>query len=122
MSLKEKISISDWNPVTREQALKGSPFDTYRAAKTLAERAVWELAEKHPDLDITTCKSIFKFIRQILTRFQLESQPAIPVWPLCIRLLPTRTQLRSALDQSLHLPFIGSRRLFPYLAQLHRRA
>lgn len=47
---------TDWNPVTREQALSQPDNDSlaYLASKTLAERAVWKLADENPDLNITT--------------------------------------------------------------------
>jgi hypothetical protein len=50
------VHLIDWNPVTKEDALKGSDMDTYSASKTLAEQALWEFAAQHKDLDITTCK------------------------------------------------------------------
>jgi nucleoside-diphosphate-sugar epimerase len=44
----------EWNPITREHALKdGSAFIVYTASKTLAERAVWEFADAHPRMNIT---------------------------------------------------------------------
>jgi nucleoside-diphosphate-sugar epimerase len=51
-------SFSDWNPITREEALKGSDMATYAASKTLAEHAVWDFAAQHKELDITTCKPL----------------------------------------------------------------
>lgn len=51
---------TDWNPTTYEEALNGSAFTAYLGAKSLAEKAVWELADTHPDLDITTfCPPLF---------------------------------------------------------------
>ncbi|KAG6832867.1 hypothetical protein H0H87_012800 [Tephrocybe sp. NHM501043] len=44
----------DWYSITKEEALKTSGFDTYRAAKTLAEKELWAFGEAHPHLDITT--------------------------------------------------------------------
>lgn len=44
----------DWYPATRESVLKGTPMDAYRGAKTLAEQALWEFADAHPHLDVTT--------------------------------------------------------------------
>lgn len=48
--------VVDWNPITLEQAVDPSadPFTVYGAEKTLAEHAVWEFAEKHPEADILT--------------------------------------------------------------------
>jgi hypothetical protein len=53
------VSFSDWNPLTREEALKGSDMATYAASKTLAERALWDFAAQHKELDITTRKSLY---------------------------------------------------------------
>ncbi|OBZ70868.1 hypothetical protein A0H81_09122 [Grifola frondosa] len=46
----------DWNSVTREEVLDGMRDEMfiYAAEKTLAERAVWEFADQHPHMDITT--------------------------------------------------------------------
>ncbi|KAG6811439.1 hypothetical protein H0H92_007354 [Tricholoma furcatifolium] len=44
----------DWYPITKEEALNTSGMDTYRAAKTLAEKELWAFGEAHPHLDITT--------------------------------------------------------------------
>ena len=46
----------DWSPVTREEALDGTKdsFYIYVAEKTLAERALWDFADKHPHIDVTT--------------------------------------------------------------------
>ncbi|KAG6885538.1 hypothetical protein C0993_000323 [Termitomyces sp. T159_Od127] len=44
----------DWYTTTKEDALKSSGSDTYRAAKTLAEKELWAFNEAHPHLDITT--------------------------------------------------------------------
>ena len=51
-----QTNVVDWNPVTREDALKGDGLHTYQAAKTLAELALWEFADQHREIDITTCK------------------------------------------------------------------
>lgn len=40
--------------MTYEQALASSALMAYGGAKSLAEKAVWELADAHKDLDITT--------------------------------------------------------------------
>ncbi|KAI0651507.1 NAD-P-binding protein [Trametes meyenii] len=46
---------NDWVSVTREQALASKdPGFVYVAEKTLAEKAVWEFAEAHPHVDVTT--------------------------------------------------------------------
>ncbi|KAJ7224672.1 hypothetical protein GGX14DRAFT_548978 [Mycena pura] len=45
----------DWNPITREFALTGgSDWATYAASKKFAELALWEWADQHPHVDVTT--------------------------------------------------------------------
>ncbi|KAG6872640.1 hypothetical protein C0995_008071 [Termitomyces sp. Mi166 len=48
------LTDKDWYPITKEEALKTTGMDTYRAAKTLAEKELWAFSEAHPHLDITT--------------------------------------------------------------------
>jgi nucleoside-diphosphate-sugar epimerase len=50
-----------WNPVTKEEALQSGAgkFDIYSAAKKYAELAVWEWAEAHPHVDVTTILPTF---------------------------------------------------------------
>jgi len=44
-----------WNPVTKEDALHSDEKRiSYAASKKYAELAVWEWAEAHPDVDVTT--------------------------------------------------------------------
>lgn len=46
----------DWNPVTKEFALTGGvEMLTYAASKKFAELALWEWADKHPHVEVTTC-------------------------------------------------------------------
>jgi nucleoside-diphosphate-sugar epimerase len=45
---------NDWFATSKEEALKLDGTAAYMAAKTLAEKAIWEFAESHPKLDITT--------------------------------------------------------------------
>jgi nucleoside-diphosphate-sugar epimerase len=49
-------TANDWNPATYEQAVKGDKpgMWVYCASKVLAEKAVFEYAKKHPELQITT--------------------------------------------------------------------
>ncbi|KJA25510.1 hypothetical protein HYPSUDRAFT_85257 [Hypholoma sublateritium FD-334 SS-4] len=42
-----------WNPITKEDA-SNSPIQAYQAAKKFSELAVWEWAEAHPHVDVTT--------------------------------------------------------------------
>ncbi|KAI0823104.1 NAD-P-binding protein [Trametes gibbosa] len=45
----------DWVDTSREKALASNdPSFVYVSEKVLAERAVWEFAEKHPNIDVTT--------------------------------------------------------------------
>ena len=45
--------------MTKESALHGDDKSvTYAASKKYAELAVWEWAEAHPHVDVTTSKSI----------------------------------------------------------------
>ena len=48
--------------MTKEDALNSDEKQvTYAASKKYAELAVWEWAEAHPDVDVTTSKSIILF-------------------------------------------------------------
>lgn len=49
--------ITDWNPVTKEQALTADHFTVYVAEKKFGEQAVLEFADSHPHMDITLCMS-----------------------------------------------------------------
>jgi len=57
------LTDQDWNPSTREQALDGThdPFFIYAVEKTLAEHAVWDFADKHPHIEVTTVNPPFFF-------------------------------------------------------------
>lgn len=48
----------DWNPITIEEAAApgAGAMASYRVAKTLAERELWEFVDSHPHLDVTTCQ------------------------------------------------------------------
>lgn len=61
--ISRMLNDGDWNPATRDEALSGS-YDSmfvYCAEKTLQERAVWEFADQHPNLNITTVNPPFFF-------------------------------------------------------------
>ncbi|KAJ4490823.1 hypothetical protein J3R30DRAFT_139996 [Lentinula aciculospora] len=51
----------DWYPATKEAALKSTGIEAYHAAKTLAEREVWNFADAHPDVEITTLNPPFLY-------------------------------------------------------------
>ncbi|KAJ3847247.1 hypothetical protein EV368DRAFT_87941 [Lentinula lateritia] len=44
----------DWHQTTKEAALQTEGVSAYSAAKTLAEKEVWDFAEAHPYIEITT--------------------------------------------------------------------
>ena len=47
--------FTDWNPVTKEDALGNKDeWAAYNASKKYAELAVWEWADAHPHVDVTT--------------------------------------------------------------------
>ncbi|KAJ3507438.1 hypothetical protein NLJ89_g6305 [Agrocybe chaxingu] len=48
--------IVDWGSTSREEIEKhkDDPFYTYFASKNVAERALWDFARDHPDIDIAT--------------------------------------------------------------------
>ncbi|KAJ4481088.1 hypothetical protein J3R30DRAFT_3681914 [Lentinula aciculospora] len=48
------FSTDDWFAITKEEALKTEGVPAYMAAKTLAEKEVWNFADAHPQMDITT--------------------------------------------------------------------
>ncbi|KAJ7753635.1 hypothetical protein DFH07DRAFT_904109 [Mycena maculata] len=52
---KQSFTDQDWNPVTKETALSGeNELVTYAASKKFAELALWEWADKHPHVEVTT--------------------------------------------------------------------
>ncbi|KAI9059689.1 NAD-P-binding protein [Trametes sanguinea] len=82
----------DWFPTSREQALKSTDeFFVYASEKTLAEQAVWEFAEQHPNIDVTTINPPF-FIGPFAPSFRftdaLISQMSTDVL-LYLLLMPT---------------------------------
>ncbi|KAJ6535062.1 hypothetical protein B0H19DRAFT_1184838 [Mycena capillaripes] len=57
---KDSFTDQDWNPVTKEMALTGGNEKvTYGASKKFAEMALWEWAEKHPHVEVTTLNPPF---------------------------------------------------------------
>ncbi|KAI0342899.1 NAD(P)-binding protein [Trametopsis cervina] len=56
-----KLTEKDWNPITWEQATgpDASPFAAYDGSKALAEKAVWEIVEKHPDVEFAAVLPVF---------------------------------------------------------------
>ncbi|KAJ7643826.1 hypothetical protein FB45DRAFT_896159 [Roridomyces roridus] len=43
----------DWTPITKEQAVQGTPIDVYIAEKKFSDQAVLEFADQHPEMDVT---------------------------------------------------------------------
>ncbi|KAF8190640.1 hypothetical protein K438DRAFT_2018543 [Mycena galopus ATCC 62051] len=57
---QESYTDQDWNPVTKEMALTGGvKAVAYAASKKFAELALWEWAEKHPHVEVTTLNPPF---------------------------------------------------------------
>ncbi|KAJ7626462.1 hypothetical protein B0H17DRAFT_963425, partial [Mycena rosella] len=57
---KSRVPAADWNPVTREIALTtDNEMITYSASKKFAEVALWEWADKHPHVEVTTLNPPF---------------------------------------------------------------
>ena len=75
---------TDWNPVTKEDALHDEDSNVaYQASKKYAELAVWEWAEAHPDVDVTTSKSIILFFALKLSlQLSLNSTPNLHLWSI----------------------------------------
>lgn len=54
--VSQASTISAWNPITKDD-MKAMAFGgSYIYGKTQAEKALWEFAAEHKDLDVTTCK------------------------------------------------------------------
>ncbi|KAJ6489716.1 hypothetical protein DFH09DRAFT_1053861 [Mycena vulgaris] len=60
MNPQESHTDQDWNPVTKEIALtSGNEMLTYAASKKFAELALWEWADRHPHVEVTTLNPPF---------------------------------------------------------------
>ncbi|KAJ7463039.1 hypothetical protein FB451DRAFT_1095248 [Mycena latifolia] len=60
MNPKDSYTDQDWNPVTKEIALTGgNEMITYAASKKFAEQALWDWADKHPHVEVTTLNPPF---------------------------------------------------------------
>ncbi|KAF4585027.1 hypothetical protein EYR40_001860 [Pleurotus pulmonarius] len=56
------IKDSDWSSALKEDVIQtGNPLAIYCFAKTAAEKAVWEFADAHPHVDITTINPPFLY-------------------------------------------------------------
>ncbi|EEB93817.1 hypothetical protein MPER_07483, partial [Moniliophthora perniciosa FA553] len=50
----------DWNPTTKEEAISSGDFlKIYSAAKKYSELAIWEWAEAHPHVEVTTSAQFY---------------------------------------------------------------
>ncbi|KAI0048239.1 NAD-P-binding protein [Auriscalpium vulgare] len=56
-----KFTEDDWAEITLEdgRTADASPFVAYTVAKTFAEKAIWDFAKEHPDVDVTTVLAPF---------------------------------------------------------------
>ncbi|KAJ7616159.1 hypothetical protein DFH06DRAFT_110841 [Mycena polygramma] len=69
----DSFTDKDWNPVTKEMALTGgNEMVTYSASKKFAELALWEWAEKHPHVEVTTLNPPF-FYGPLTPHFHLPA-------------------------------------------------
>lgn len=68
VSIRSTDSSEDWNPVTKEEGLSGtlSPMGVYGASKKFAELAVWEWAEAHPHVEVTTSTCFLRIVQAAL--------------------------------------------------------
>ncbi|KAJ7448377.1 hypothetical protein FB451DRAFT_1147596 [Mycena latifolia] len=73
MNPRESFTDQDWNPITKEIALKGdNKMYTYAASKKFAEIALWEWADKHPHVEVTTLNPPF-FLGPFTPHFQIPT-------------------------------------------------
>ncbi|KAJ7187346.1 hypothetical protein C8R46DRAFT_1025213 [Mycena filopes] len=57
---RDSYTDKDWNPVTKEFALSGTnEMVVYAASKKFAELALWEWADRHPHVEVTTLNPPF---------------------------------------------------------------
>ncbi|KAJ7053064.1 hypothetical protein C8F01DRAFT_1261240 [Mycena amicta] len=71
------FSDKDWSPVTKDYALaSGNPMVIYAASKKLAELALWEWADKHSHVDVTTINPSF-LIGPFTKYFPVPPTPAM---------------------------------------------
>ena len=72
----------DWNTATVEKALAAGTdeWTIYSATKKVSEREVWNVAEEHPDIDITTSMHIFCVETRAFCLITGDSKSAFLVW------------------------------------------
>lgn len=53
------LVLTEWTPITKEYVLNNKVDEgpIYIAQKVYSERAVWEFAEKHPDVEVASSRS-----------------------------------------------------------------
>ncbi|KAJ7822628.1 hypothetical protein B0H14DRAFT_2828230 [Mycena olivaceomarginata] len=60
MNPKGSFTDQDWSPITKDMALNdGNDIVTYCASKKFAELALWEWADNHPHVEVTTLNPTF---------------------------------------------------------------
>ncbi|KAF9010678.1 hypothetical protein BDQ17DRAFT_1322478 [Cyathus striatus] len=65
----KKFVVTNWNPLQREETEGAPMWRVYEISKKYAELAVWEWAEKHPHVEVTTINPPFLY------------GPALPSFP-----------------------------------------
>lgn len=69
LAIQLVLVLKDWNPVTKEMALTGgNQMITYAASKKFAEIALWDWADKHPHVEVTT--RTFILVPKVPTRLK----------------------------------------------------
>lgn len=56
--LQFSLSLLDWRKVTKEEDTTPNMMDIYAKSKTIAELSAWEFADAHPELDLSTRKTV----------------------------------------------------------------
>ncbi|KAJ6454116.1 hypothetical protein C8R45DRAFT_882125 [Mycena sanguinolenta] len=114
MGPTNSFTDQDWNPVTKEMALNDDNYmQTYSAAKKFAEIALWEWAEKHPHVEVTTLNPTF-FYGPFTAHF--------PVAPLDFGALSTDVMIYNLLFKEGVFPYITRYIDVRDVAQAHVRA
>ena len=76
--------------MTKEDALHSDEnWVAYEAAKKYAELAVWEWAKAHPEVDVTTSKSIILSPKSLSYKILLNSTPTLHLRSIRIQISST---------------------------------
>jgi hypothetical protein len=85
--IKAPLTDKDWNSLREDVALHSKNGTlVYTVAKTQAEQALWEFAEKHPELNLTTGTSQVCRLCVGIVPDRRFSQPNELYWAICGRL------------------------------------